>query len=177
MSRVVFGAILGLSKIAKPVSVMLQSGLAKQLVEADILLFIETERRFITRCSRLPVGYVCQFSVGIHIWLKKRVATRENATRPRRASTFVGQNAVCRTKVQLAVVWRQQKSAPEIFSVKTLKNLRSGFRSGLSHVQYYNRRALEQALGADWCGRKRTSKPKRYPVYIAAEIKGSVCEP
>ena len=70
---------------------MLQSDLTKQLVEADILLFIETERRFITRCSRLPVGYVCQFSVGIHIWLKKRVATRENATQPRRASTFVGQ--------------------------------------------------------------------------------------
>ena len=67
MSRVVFGAILGLSKIAKPVSVMLQSGLAKQLVEADILLFIEPERVFITRCSGLPVGYVCQFSVGIHI--------------------------------------------------------------------------------------------------------------
>ena len=67
MSRVVFGAILGLSKIAKPVSVMLQSGLAKQLVEADILLFIEAERILITRCSGLPVGYVCQFSVGIHI--------------------------------------------------------------------------------------------------------------
>ena len=67
MSKVVFGAILGLSKIAKPVSVMLQSGLAKQLVEADILLFIEPERVFITRCSGLPVGYVCQFSVGIHI--------------------------------------------------------------------------------------------------------------
>ena len=176
MSRVVFGAILGLSKIAKPVSVMLQSGFAKQLLEADILLFIEAERILITRCSGLPVGYVCQFSVGIHIWLKKRVATRERP-RPRRASTFVGQMPICRTKVQLAVVWRQQKSASEIFSVKTLKNLRSGFRSGLSHVQYYNRRALKQALGADWCGRERTSKPKRYPVYIAAEIKGSVCEP
>ncbi len=64
----------------KTASVMLQSGLAKQLVEADILLFIEPERVFITRCSGLPVGYVCQlclsvmsvsyvcqFSVGIHI--------------------------------------------------------------------------------------------------------------
>ena len=46
---------------------MLQSDLTKQLVEADILLFIEPERVFITRCSGLPVGYVCQFSVGIHI--------------------------------------------------------------------------------------------------------------
>ena len=64
----------------KTASVMLQSGLAKQLVEADIQLFIEPERVFITRCSGLPVGYVCrlclsvmsvsyvcQFSVGIHI--------------------------------------------------------------------------------------------------------------
>src|SRR5699024_5001933 len=87
----------------KTAAVMLQPGLTKQLVEADILLFIEAERVFITQCSGLPVGYVCQFSVGIHIWLKKRVATRERP-RPRRASTFVGQMPVCRTKVQLAVV-------------------------------------------------------------------------
>ena len=37
---------------------------------------------------------------------------------PRRASTFVGQTAGCRTKVQLAVVWRQQKSAPENLCLK-----------------------------------------------------------
>lgn len=67
MSRVVFGAILGLSKIAKPVSVMLQSGFAKQFVEADILLFVKPKRVFVTRCSGLSVGLVCQFSVGIHI--------------------------------------------------------------------------------------------------------------
>lgn len=151
---------------------MLRSGLAKQLLEADILLFIEAERILITRCFRL----LSSFLVGIHSFRLKGVRLGRTP-RPRRASTFVGQNAVCRTKVHLAVVWRQQKSAPEIFSVKTLKNLRSGFRSGLSHVQYYNRRALKQALGADWCGRERTSKPKRYPVYIAAEIKGGVCEP
>ena len=87
----------------KTAAVMLRSGLTKQLVETDILLFIEAERIFITRCSRLPVGYVCQFSVGIHIWLKKRVATRERP-RPRRASVFVGQTEVCRTKTQLATL-------------------------------------------------------------------------
>ena len=69
MSRVVFGAILGLSKIAKPVSVMLQSGLAKQLVEADILLFIEAERILITRCFRL----LSSFLVGIHSFRLKGV--------------------------------------------------------------------------------------------------------
>ncbi len=50
----------------KTAPVMLQSDLTKQLVEADILLFIEPERVFITRCSGLPVGYVSRFSVSIH---------------------------------------------------------------------------------------------------------------
>ena len=46
---------------------MLQSGFAKQFVEADILLFVKPKRVFVTRCSGLSVGLVCQFSVGIHI--------------------------------------------------------------------------------------------------------------
>ena len=50
----------------KTASVMLQSSFAEQLVETDMLLFIEPERILVTRCSGLPVGYVCQFSVGIH---------------------------------------------------------------------------------------------------------------
>ena len=49
----------------KTASVMLQSGLAKQLVEADIQLFIEPERVFITRCSGLPVGYVCRLCLSV----------------------------------------------------------------------------------------------------------------
>ena len=50
----------------KPAAVMFQSSFAEQLVETDMLLFIEPERILVTRCSGLPVGYVCQFSVGIH---------------------------------------------------------------------------------------------------------------
>ena len=49
----------------KTAAVMLQSDLTKQLVEADILLFIEPERVFITRCSGLPVGYVCQLCLSV----------------------------------------------------------------------------------------------------------------
>ena len=49
----------------KTAPVMLQSDLTKQLVEADILLFIEPERVFITRCSGLPVGYVCQLCLSV----------------------------------------------------------------------------------------------------------------
>ena len=50
----------------KTAPVMLRSGFAEQLVEADVLLFIEPERVFITRRSELLAGHVCQFSVGIH---------------------------------------------------------------------------------------------------------------
>lgn len=46
---------------------MLRSGLAEQLVEADVLLLVKQERVFITRRSGLLVGLVCLFSVGIHI--------------------------------------------------------------------------------------------------------------
>ena len=50
---------------------MLQSGFTKQLLEANILLFIEPERVLITRSFRLPGISVCLFTIGIHIWLKK----------------------------------------------------------------------------------------------------------
>ncbi len=42
---------------------MFQSSFAEQLVEADVLLFIEPERVLITRSSGLVV---CLFSVSIH---------------------------------------------------------------------------------------------------------------
>ena len=48
----------------KPAAVMLKSGFAEQLIEADILLFIEPEGVFITRSSELLCVCVC--SVGIH---------------------------------------------------------------------------------------------------------------
>ena len=51
----------------KPAAVMLRSGFAEQLVEADVLLLVKPKRVFITRRSGLLVGLVSQFSVGIHI--------------------------------------------------------------------------------------------------------------
>ena len=50
----------------KTAAVMLQSCFAKQLVETDILLFIEPEGVFITRSSGLLFGFVGQFSIVIH---------------------------------------------------------------------------------------------------------------
>ena len=51
----------------KMAAVMLRSGFAEQLVEADVLLLVKPKRVFITRRSGLLVGLVSQFSVGIHI--------------------------------------------------------------------------------------------------------------
>jgi len=51
----------------KTAPVMLLSGFAEQLIEADVLLLIKSKRVFITRRSGLLVGLVSQFSVGIHI--------------------------------------------------------------------------------------------------------------
>ena len=92
----------------KTAAVMLQSGLTEQLVEADILLFIEPERILVTR----NFGLLCSFLVSIHSFGLERRSTRENA-RPRRASVFVGQTEGCRTKTQLAVSLQKQKSRVE----------------------------------------------------------------
>ena len=51
----------------KTAPVMLRSGFAEQLVEADVLLLVKPKRVFITRRSGLLVSLVCLFSVGIHI--------------------------------------------------------------------------------------------------------------
>ena len=51
----------------KTAAVMLRSGFAEQLIEADVLLLVKPKRVFITRRSGLLVSLVCLFSVGIHI--------------------------------------------------------------------------------------------------------------
>ncbi len=51
----------------KTAPVMLRSGFAEQLVEADVLLLVKSKRVFITQRSGLLVGLVSQFSVSIHI--------------------------------------------------------------------------------------------------------------
>ena len=91
---------------------MLRSGFAEQFVEADVLLFIEAERVFIAQRSGLLSGLVCQFSVGIHNIGSKGVRLGRTPGLAERAP-FVCRKTFRHTKVQLAVVWRQQKSAPE----------------------------------------------------------------
>ena len=174
MSRVVFGAILGLSKIAKPVSVMLQSGFAKQLVEADILLFIEAERILVTR----SFGLLCSFLVSIHSFGLERRSTRENA--PASQSEHL-----CRTNANLSdkgtaryplarVRIRAGESLPEVFRIP-----RYSFRGwGCSRCNITTVGRRKKARRTDWSGQWRTSGRKRFTLlYIAAGIKESVCEP
>ena len=132
---------------------MLQSGFTEQLVEADILLFIEPERILVTR----SFGLLCSFLVSIHSFGLERRSTRENA-RPRRASTFVGQMPICRTKVQLAVVWRQQKSAAEKFSKKLCQTSATASGAGAVPVAILQpcgrKKKPSVRTGAVWSGHR-----------------------
>lgn len=68
--RIAFGGCEFLAEASfedKTAAVMLRSGFAEQLVEADVLLLVKPKRVFITRRSGLLVSLVCLFSVGIHI--------------------------------------------------------------------------------------------------------------
>lgn len=145
---------------------MLRSGFTKQFVEADILLFIKPKRVFITRRSGVPVGHVCQFSVGIHIWLKKESRLGSGPGLAERAPLsdkwqFVGQRYSSLASSEAKNPWR--KNFRKIFAKPPLRLP----RAGLSPLQYYNRAG---AKTNPRCGLERTSKPKRFTLlHIAAE--------
>ena len=145
---------------------MLRSGFAEQFVEADILLFIEPERVLITRCSGVPVGYVCQFSVSIHnigskgVRLGRTPGLAEQGPLSDKCQ-FVGQ--------RYSSLLSDDNKKPR------RKNFRKNFAKpplrlpepGLSRVQYYNRAG---ARTSPRCGLERTLEPKRFILlYIAAE--------
>ena len=124
----------------KPAAVMFQSCLTKQLIETNILPFIEPKRVLITRSFRLPGISVCLFTIAIHIWLKKGSRLGSGPGLAERAPLsdkrqFVGQ---------------RYSSLPSGEGKNPRrKNFRKNFakpplrlpRQGLSLVQYYNRRA------------------------------------
>ena len=80
-------------------AVVFQSGGCKHLPEADLLLLVETERVFVTRGLRLGVV----FSLTGHS-IEDLGFDLGEPRPPRRARTFVGQTAGCRTKVHLAPI-------------------------------------------------------------------------
>ena len=135
----------------KPAAVMFQTSFAKQLVETDILLFIEPEGVFITRRSEFLAGHVCQFSVGIHIWLKKGSRLGSDTGLAGRAplsdkTQFVGQR-------YSSLLSGDNKNPRWRISDRSFENppLRLP-RPGLFPVQYYNRAGVKKnsvRTGAD----------------------------
>ena len=141
---------------------MFQSCLTKQLIETNILPFIEPKRVLITRSFRLPGISVCLFTIAIHIWLKKGSRLGSGPGLAERAPLSDKGTARCflaKTKI------RGGK-----FFVKTLKNLRYGFRGRVcSRCNITTVRAPKQTLGADWSGLERTSEPRYFSrLYLAA---------
>ena len=146
---------------------MLRSGFAEQFVEADVLLFIEAERVFIAQRSGLLSGLVCQFSVSIHnigskgVRLGRTPGLAEQGPLSDKCQ-FVGQR-------YSSLLSGDNKNPRRKFFVKTLKNLRYGFRGRVfPGCNITTVRAPKQALGADWSGRGRTSKPRYFSRWYPA---------
>ena len=144
---------------------MLQSDLTKQLVEADILLFIETERRFITRCSSHLIGLVCQFSVCIHIWLKKgsRLGSGSGLAEQafcRTNDSLSDKNTACSPQVRRKI--RGGESLTEVSKI-----LRYGF---WGRVCSWCNITTVSGQKSHRCGLERTSESGwKMKMYIAAE--------
>ena len=140
----------------KTAAVMLQSGLTKQLVEADILLFIEAERILVTR----SFGLLCSFLVSIHSFGLERRSTRENA--PASQSEHL-----CRTNANLSdkgtarypltrVRIRGGESLTEVSKI-----LRYGFRGRVcSRCNITTVRHEKKVRRTDWSGLGRTPELK-----------------
>lgn len=132
---------------------MLQSGFTKQLVEADILLFIEAKRILAARNFRL----LCSFLVGIHNLRLERCSTGENATASQ-------SEHLCRTNRRLSdkntarYPLMRVKNLPLKISITDFdKLLAEILKQGRFPLQYYNRSGAKKAASADWSGQRRTS--------------------
>ena len=105
---------------------MLRSGLCEQFVETEMLLFIEPERVFITRCSELLAGHVGLFSVGIHNIGSKGVRLGRTPGLAERAPLsdkcqFVGQR-------YSSLLSGDNKNPRRKIFCENFENLRYGFR-------------------------------------------------
>ena len=123
---------------------MLRSGFTKQLLEANILLFIEPERVLITRSFRLPGISVCLFTIGIHIWLKKGSRLGRTPSLAERAPLsdkcqFVGQR-------YSSLPSDEGKNPRRRISDRSFENPPLRLPGpGLFPVQYYNRPARKKS--------------------------------
>ena len=142
----------------KPAAVMLQSGLTKQLVEADILLFIEAERILVTR----SFGLLCSFLVSIHSFGLERRSTRENAPASQsehlcRTNANLSDKGTARSHLAMGKI-RAGESLSEVFRIS-----RNGFRGRvfpLCNITTVGRR--KKVRRTDWSGRERSSESRSF---------------
>ena len=130
----------------EPAAVVLQSGGSEHFLKPNILRCCQLE--IVTMDSgsgsRWPTGWLLSFH---HIIQHIHVA-RLGSVPPRRARTFVGQTAGCRTKVHLAPVRRRVQFR---HSQRTIPLLKKQFRNEKSRtdspLQYYeDLQGLKSAL-------------------------------
>ena len=141
---------------------MLQSGLAKHLVEADILLFIEAKRVLVTRCFAM----LSSFLVGIHSFRLKGVRLGRTPGLAERGplsdkTQFVGQRYT-------SLLSGDNKNPRRRISARSFQNFPKRFPGpGRFPMQYYNRFGAKKSRR---CGLERTLVWKRFTrLYIAAE--------
>ena len=146
---------------------MLQSSLTKHLLKADILFRREFEiipvDSGICRCRASdPLFRGCHQSGSL-----------SGVTRERHPASQ--SEHLCRTNVNLSdkgtarCFLAKTKIRGGKFFVKTLKNLRYGFRGRVfPGCNITTVRAPKQALGADWSDRGRTSKPRYFSRWYPA---------
>ena len=128
----------------KPAAVMFQSSFAKQFVEANVLLFIKPERVLMTRRWGLLSGLVGQFSVGIHSFGLKGVRLGRTPGLAERA--FLSDKPKVVGQKHSSLLSGDNKNPHRRISVRSFQNFPKRLsRSGLSRVQYYNRRAPKKS--------------------------------
>ena len=149
---------------------MLQSCLTKQLIETNVLLFIEPERVFVTRSFRL----LCSFLGGIHSFGLKGVRLGRTPGLAERAPLYAEKFFGIQRYSLLAS--SEAKNPRRRISERSFENPPLRLPGpGLFPVQYYNRPEIKKSPPN---GLERTLVRKRFTLlYIASGIKESVCEP
>ena len=146
---------------------MLQSSLTKHLLKADILFRREFEiipvDSGICRCRASdPLFRGCHQSGSLSGVTRERHPTSQSE-HLLYAEKFFG------IQRYSSLLSGDNKNPRRKFFVKTLKNLRYGFRGRVfPGCNITTVRAPKQALGADWSDRGRTSKPRYFSRWYPA---------
>ena len=148
---------------------MLQSSLTKHLLKADILFRREFEiipvDSGICRCRASdPLFRGCHQSGSLS------GVTRERHPASQSEHLSYAEKLFGIQRYSSLLSGDNKKPRRKNFFLKTLKNLRYGFRNrGCSRCNITTVRTPKQTLGADWSGLERTSEPRYFcRLYLAA---------